>query len=146
MERKEFKIAINAPNEKVWDILWNDATYPLWTTPFCEGSRAESDWQKGSKIRFLGGTNEGIVSTIAEKIPNEFMSFSHIGMIKDGVEDYDSPLLKEWAGSLENYTLTPSGSQTELTVQMDIPEDHKAYFLETWPKALQQVKELAERE
>ena len=41
MERKEFKTAIDAPKEKVWDVLWNDETYRQWTTPFSEGSYAE---------------------------------------------------------------------------------------------------------
>jgi hypothetical protein len=26
MEKQQFKIAINAPREKVWKILWDDAT------------------------------------------------------------------------------------------------------------------------
>jgi uncharacterized protein YndB with AHSA1/START domain len=33
MEKQEFKISINAAPEKVWDILWNDSTYPVWTAP-----------------------------------------------------------------------------------------------------------------
>ncbi|SKB56451.1 hypothetical protein SAMN05660903_01467 [Salegentibacter salinarum] len=43
MERKEFISTINASREKVWEVLWSDDTYPKWTAPFSEGSRAESD-------------------------------------------------------------------------------------------------------
>jgi len=46
------EIDINATKEKVWDILWNDATYTQWTSIFCEGSHAVSDWKEGSKILF----------------------------------------------------------------------------------------------
>ena len=101
MERLQFRTSIVAPQEKVWKNLWNDHTYPLWTAPFCECSRAESDWQEGSKILFLGSNNEGLSSIIAKKVDNEFMSFSHKGFIKDGVEDFSSELTKEWAGGLE---------------------------------------------
>jgi len=99
MERHQFKITINAPRERVWDILWNDNTYPQWTAAFCEGSRAESDWQKGSKILFLDGNNNGMVSTIIENTPNEFMSFKHMGEVKNGAEDTQSEKVMQWAGA-----------------------------------------------
>lgn len=144
MEKQQFNIAIDAPRETVWDVLWNDKTYPEWTAPFSEGSRAETDWQKGSKVLFLNGNNEGMVSTIAENMPNEFMSIKHLGMVKDGVEDTESEEVKQWAGSLENYTLKTVNGQTELTIDMDIAEEYKDMFAEMWPKALNKVKELAE--
>ena len=50
MERKEFTIDINAPREKVWDVLWQDDSYRKWTSVFSEGSHAETDWKKGSKV------------------------------------------------------------------------------------------------
>lgn len=145
MEKQQFKITIDAPREKVWDVLWNDSSYPEWTSVFSEGSRAETDWKKGSKVLFLSGTGEGMVSRIEENIPNEFMSFKHLGTVKDGVEDIDSEKAKEWSGSLENYTLKTVNGKTELTVDMDITDEYKDYFLTTLPKALEKVKELAEK-
>ena len=144
MEKHVFKTSINAPREKVWDILWNDSTYGQWTSAFAEGSRAETDWKEGSKVLFLGDNGDGMVSTIVVKKPNEFMSFKHLGTIKNGIEDFDSPQTKEWAGSLENYTLKTVDGKTELIVDMDIAEEYKDYFLSAWPKALEKVKQLAE--
>lgn len=145
MVKHQFKTSIDASREKVWDILWKDETYRQWTTAFSEGSRAETDWKKGSKVLFLDGTGQGMASTIADNKPNEFMSIKHLGVVKDGVEDYDSPEVKAWAGALENYTLKTVNGKTELTVEMDITEEYEKMFAEMWPKALKKVKELAEK-
>ena len=146
METQKFKITIDAPPEKVWEILWNDASYRAWTSVFSEGSRAETDWKKGSKVLFLDGKNDGMVSVIAENIPNEFMSFIHLGSVKNGVEDLNSEKVSEWSGAKENYTLININGKTELTLEMDAPPDEfKDFFMTTFPKALDKVKELAEK-
>jgi uncharacterized protein YndB with AHSA1/START domain len=145
MERQTFDIFIDAPREKVWDILWSKATYPEWTAAFSAGSRAETTWQQGSKVLFMDANNEGMVATIVENRPNEFMSLKHLGTIKDGVEDLDTARTKEWAGAQENYTLKTVHGRTQLTVEMDITQEYKEYFKNTWPKALDKVKELAEQ-
>ena len=145
MEKHEFKTSIDAPREKVWNILWGDDSYSKWTSVFAEGSRAETDWKEGSKVLFLDGKGQGMVSTIAANKPNEYMSFKHMGTVKDGVEDLDSKQTKEWAGALENYTLKTVNGKTELIVDMDMTEEFKEYFINTFPKALEKVKELAER-
>ncbi|TKC05584.1 SRPBCC domain-containing protein [Pedobacter polaris] len=145
----EFNIEINAPREKVWDVLFGEETYPLWTSAFGEGSRVETDWQKGSKALFLGSGNSGMVSKIADNVPNEYMSIEHLGMIKNGIEDYDSEEVKSWAGAKENYTLTDLDGKTNLYIFMEMDESEKNkpmidMFADMWPKALAKVKELAE--
>jgi hypothetical protein len=52
---------------------------------------------------------------------------------------------KDWAGSTENYTLRTVNGKTELTVDMDVVDEFKEYFQNTWPKALDKLKELAEK-
>jgi len=145
----DFKIEIDAPREKVWDILFGEQTYPLWTTAFSEGSKVETDWQKGSKALFIDSSNRGMVSKIIENVPNEFMSIEHLGMYDNGVEDYESEEVKSWAGAKENYTLSDLGGETHLHVFMEMDESEKnkemiAMFADMWPKALAKVKELAE--
>lgn len=141
MEKQTFNIDINASPEKVWDILWTDATYRAWTAAFAEGSHAVTDWQKGSKVLFLDGKGSGMVSAIADNIPNKFMSFKHLGEVKDGEEKLGA----DWAGAMENYTLAANNGGTRLTVEMDINDDFKDYFMNTFPKALNKIKELAEQ-
>jgi uncharacterized protein YndB with AHSA1/START domain len=146
MKRFQFKATIDASPERVWEVLWGDETYPAWTAPFAEGSQVKTDWQKGSKVLFLDGKGQGMVSFIDEKIPNEFMSFRHMGMVSNGVEEMDTEKTKGWAGALENYTLRPANGGTDLTIDIDITEDHQEYFNNTWPKALEKLKEISEKE
>jgi uncharacterized protein YndB with AHSA1/START domain len=144
MEKLVFNVIIDAPREKVWTILWGKDTYPRWTAAFMEGSNVETDWKKGSKVLFTDGKGSGMVSSITENIPNEYMSFEHHGEIKDGVEDVTSDKVKEWAGAHENYTLKTVNGKTDLTIDMDINDEFKEMFVKIWPKALDKVKELSE--
>ncbi|SDF50911.1 SRPBCC domain-containing protein [Chitinophaga filiformis] len=144
MEKHEFKITINGPREKVWKVLWDDASYRKWTSVFAPGSCAKTDWKKGSEIQFLDEKNDGMISRVEENIPNEFMSIEHLGYVKNGVEDRESEEVKKWAGAHENYTLKSANGQTVLVVDMDIVDEYKDYFTNTWPKALEKVKELSE--
>lgn len=144
MEKIQFKTTINATPDKIWDALWSDEGYRDWTSYFSEGSHAVTDWKKGSKVLFMDGKNTGMVSTVVDHVPNEFMSFKHLGMVENGKENMDGEELKGWQGALENYTLKKSGQGAELTVDMDITEEHKAHFEDVFPKALDKVKSRAE--
>jgi len=150
MQKLNFKIDINAPKEKVWHTMLDDATYRLWTTPFSEGSYYKGDWSKGSKILFLGpnpetGKEGGMVSRIAENKHYEYISIEHLGIINDGVEDTTSDEVKIWAGALENYTFKEVNGKTTVLVNMDINDEYKEMFEGMWPKALKKLKELAEK-
>ncbi len=149
MQKLNFSIDINAPREKVWKVLWGDKSYREWTSAFMEGSYAVTDdWKEGSKVLFLAlddqGKAGGMVSRVDSKRPNEFMSFEHLGMVKDGVEDTTSDLVKAWQGAKENYTLKDKGNGTELVIDMDTSDTEKEYFEKVWPKALERVKNLSE--
>lgn len=143
MEKITFSQRIAATKEKVWSVLWDDATYRKWTSVFSESSHAETDWKEGSKVLFIDDERNGMVSIIETLRPNS-MSFRHIGELKNGIEDTESESVKVWAGSHENYNLHDVEGKTVLTVEMDISNDIKEYFLKTFPKALELVKLLAE--
>ncbi len=144
MKTLHFSITIHAPAAKVWDILWRDATYRQWTSAFAEGSHAVSDWEEGSKVLFLGPSGEGMFSMIDKKVPNVYMSFKHLGMVKDGKEQPEDEQSKAWSGAKETYTLSQAGDTTQLSVSVDIVESNEPYFSEAFPKALDHVKTLAE--
>jgi uncharacterized protein YndB with AHSA1/START domain len=144
MKTLQFSTTINAPREKVWEVLWGKDTYPQWTAPFGEGSRAETDWKEGSKVLFLSASGDGMASEIVMSNPPEFMAFRHLAEVKDGMELPVDEKVREWAGAMENYTLRQTGNATTLTVEMDMMESHADFFHEAFPKALEKVKELAE--
>ena len=144
MQRLHFTQTIRAPKEKVWDVLWNDNTYREWTSIFSEGSYAVSDWNEGDKISFLSPKGDGMYSSIQKKVPHELMSFRHLGAIKDGKEQPEDEETKKWSGAVEEYSLKERDGVTELTVEMDVTDDHIDYFHKTFPQALERVKSLSE--
>jgi uncharacterized protein YndB with AHSA1/START domain len=142
--RLHHTIDIDAPRDRVWAVLWDDKTYPDWTSAFSEGSRAVSDWKEGSQIRFLGPGDNGMLAIIEKKVPNERMTFRHIAEIKDGKEQ-PAPS-SSWADAREEYTLKDNGRGTTLTVDADAADEYKDSFDKAFPKALQRLKELAARQ
>ncbi len=156
MQKIHFSITINAPKEKVWHAMLDDATYREWTRVFNEGSHYRGDWSKGSKILFMGpdpktGEEGGMVSRIAENKPYEFLSIEHLGILAGGKEDTTSEEARKWTPAFENYTFKETegsggdGKKTEVLIDMDIKEEYKNMFDDTWPKALQKLKEIAEK-
>ena len=140
MTTMNFSIKINAPKEKVWDKLWSDESYRQWTEVFSPGSYAQTDWQEGSKVLFLTPKGEGMFSLIEKKVPFQEMTFKHLGEVKNGVEEE-----KDWGNARESYYLKESDGATEVTVQLDSTEDHQKYFSETFPKALDRLKQISEQ-
>ena len=145
MIKVNFSAAIHAPKQRVWYVLWEKSFYEQWTRLFAEGSTVKTDgWKEGSMVQFLGPNENGMVSMVVANKPNEYMSFRHLGIVKDGVEDTTSDEATGWAGAMENYTLKEENGITALTVEMETTEEYKDYFNNKWPKALAKVKELSE--
>lgn len=149
MEKLHFSIVIDAPKEKVWHTMLDDATYRQWTTAFNPGSYYQGSWEEGSEILFLGpnpdGSGEGgMYSRIAENRPYEFISIEHLGILKNGEKDTTSDEAKKWTPAFENYTFKETENGTEVSVDMDIEEEYKEMFDDMWPQALKALKELAE--
>ncbi len=151
MQNIHFSIHINAPKEKVWNTMLEDATYRKWTTAFSPGSHYVGGWDEGSEIKFFGNdekgnpSTEGMYSRIKENRKHEFISIEHLGMIKDGVVDTTSEAVKKWLPAFENYTFKEVDGGTELLIDIDITDEYKVMFENMWPRALQVLKELSER-
>lgn len=148
MKTLHYRIKINAPREKVWEAILGEETFRQWTAAFCPHSYFEGEWKKGARMRFIAndnGTLHGMISEIAELKPHEFVSIRHIGVLEDGVENTSSEAMKEWLPAFENYTFNQTPTGTEVIVDMDTAPSYVDFFNETWPKALQKLKEISEK-
>lgn len=145
MKKLKFSIQIDSTKENTWKALWDDKNYRNWTSVFSEGSHAVSNWKEGSRVLFLDGKGEGIFSEIEKLVPNTLMSFKHLGVVKEGKEQPATEETKSWAGAMENYMLSEEDGKTRLVVEMDITDDFADYFGQTFPKALEKIKEIAEK-
>lgn len=152
MIKLQFTININAPAAKIYDLMLgitNKTSYEQWTYMFNPTSTYEGSWDKGSKILFVGVDNKGekggMVSKIAENIPNQFVSIQHYGLVKGDIEITEGPEVEKWANGFENYTFVENNGITTLTVDLDTTEDFTTYMNETYPNALVKLKELCEK-
>lgn len=152
MEKLQFRVAIMAPVTKVYDLMLgisNKSTYEQWTALFNPTSTYEGSWVKGSKMLFVGvdekGEKGGMVSEIAEVIPNRFVSIRHYGLLKGNEEITEGPEVEQWADGLENYTFEESNGTTTVTVDLDTTADFVGYMNENYPKALEKLKEICEK-
>lgn len=157
MKKLQFKVSINAPVAKVYDFMLgknSKSTYEQWTSLFNPTSTYEGSWDKGNKILFVGidekGEKGGMVSRIAENIFNRFVSIQHYGLLKADKEITDGPEVEKWANGFENYTFEENNGpdsyrDTTLTVDLDTAEDFLDYMNQTYPKALDKLKELCEK-
>lgn len=141
MKKLSFSISISAPKEKVWEALWKDENYRNWTTIFHEGSRYVSDLVEGGEILFLGPENSGMYAKIEKLTLFEKMYFLHLGEYKNG-EKQGATYGED---AIERYDLEEKDNSTILTVTMNAPEEYIGYFTNTFPKALEKVKEIAEQ-
>jgi hypothetical protein len=153
MKKIHASIKINAPAEKVYKTMLGEDTYKEWTKAFSptpdSTSYVKGDWNKGSKILFVGtdpetGQEGGMVSRVAENKPNEFVSIEHLGIIQNGVEDTTSEEAKKWTPAFENYTLKEENGMTELQIDVDTADELAGEFEKAWPVALEKLKELSE--
>ena len=152
MKKLQFKVSINAPVAKIYDFMLginNKSTYEQWTALFNPTSSYEGSWDKGSKILFIGvdekGEKGGMVSRVAENIPNRFVSIQHYGLLSADKEITEGPEVEKWADGFENYTFEENNGTATVTVDLNITEDFLDYMNQIYPKALDKLKEICEK-
>lgn len=151
MEKLQFNISIHAPVSSVYNVMLgisSKSTYEQWTAMFNPTSTYEGNWEKGSKMLFIGvdekGEKGGIVSKIAENIPNQFVSIQHYGLVNAGKEITEGADVEKWANGFENYSFEENNEITTVKVEIDATEEFIEFMNETYPTALIKLKELCE--
>jgi hypothetical protein len=152
MRKLEFKQEIQASAQKVYDTmlgLTDKSTYDDWAKTFNPTSTFEGTWEKGSKILFVGqdenGKRGGMVSEVVENIPGKFVSIRHDGFLDGDQEISTGEMVEQWAGGHENYRFEEENGMTTVTVELDTVEDYVGFFEDKYPKALEKLKEIAEK-
>jgi len=129
--------------------LNNKSTYEQWTAMFNPNSTYEGNWEKGSKMLFVGidekGNKGGMVSEIADNVLNQYVSIRHYGLVQANVEITSGPEAEKWATGFENYTFQEKDGVTDLAIELiGLNEDLTGYMNDAWPKALAKLKEICE--
>lgn len=152
MKKLQFKVSINSPVSKVYDRMLgitNKSTYEQWTAVFNPTSTYEGNWEKGSKILFIGvdekGEKGGLVSRIVDNSLNRFVSIQHYGLVKAEQEITEGPDVEKWANGFENYSFEEINGITMLRVDIDTTEDFVNFMNDAYPKALEKLKEICEK-
>ena len=143
MKELQFSIEINAPRERVWATLWDDATFRDWAGIIDEGTYMKGIMKEGNEIEFISSVNGYGVTSLIEKLnPTEFVLFKHSADTKESGQQERE---KEWTGGTESYSLTEKNGVTTLIVKTDIPQEQEETFNIRFPKALERIKTLAEK-
>ena len=152
MKKLQFKTSIQAPVHEVYDLMLgmsDKSTYEQWTALFNPTSTYDGNWDKGSKIYFRGtdekGEKGGMVSEIVDNVPDRFVSIRHYGLLKGNTEITEGAKVEKWANGFENYTFEENKGTTTVTVDLDTAEDFVDYMDQTYPRALEKLKEICEK-
>lgn len=144
VKRLQWSIEIGATASRLYRLMTAPDTYGQWTSAFAEGCYFEGSWQQGQAIRFLSPGGDGMVAEMAENRPDEFISIRHLGLVTNGVEDTSSEAVRAWAPAYENYHFETTAQGTTLRVELDVADEWASFMNEAWPRALAQLKALAE--
>ncbi|ABS03900.1 SRPBCC family protein [Kineococcus radiotolerans] len=139
----EKEIDVDAPRERVWEVLTGEATYRRWSAEFAEGSYAETDWQQGSSVRFLGPDGTGLVGRVLVSRRPELLDIEYTGVVGGGRDDTESEQARLWSGTHEMYRLAEAGGGTLLAISAPMEEAYYDEMVGAWDRALAVVKELS---
>ncbi|KAA2219675.1 MULTISPECIES: SRPBCC domain-containing protein [Maribacter] len=152
MKKIKYEKKINSSSQNVYEAMLglNDkSTYEYWTSAFNPTSTFEGSWNKGSKIHFIGldenGKKGGMVSEIVENKPADFVSIRHYGILDGENEITTGEKVEKWAGGLENYKFKENNGITTVIVELDVVDEYLDYFDNTYPSALDKLKEISEK-
>lgn len=151
MTRLTFSTRIHAPAIKVYESmlgLKDKSTYRSWTSAFNSSSDFEGNWEKGSKILFVGldehGKKGGMVSEVTEHIPGKLVCVRHYGYLDGDKEVTEGEEVEKWAGGYEIYKFEENNGTTNLIVELDSIDEYLEYFRNTYPTALEKLKAICE--
>ncbi|MDR6804517.1 hypothetical protein J2Y45_001786 [Dyadobacter sp. BE34] len=137
-------ISINASAERIWRVITEAQYNVVWLAALGRRKIAQTDWQEGSKAVFVDDAQTGLITRIRVARPFEKIRMQNVGMITNGVEDYESDDAKESREFFEQYLLTPEDGSVRMRVEVTVEDDFCNEVSACWANALEVIKELAE--
>ena len=148
MKKLKFEIEINSKAENIYQTIIDPDNFSTWTAPFSTTSVFEGDWQVGSVMKFISldedGNQIGQVARVNKNIENKLIELEHFGWIKDGDVITEGEEVEEFKGAREVYSINTMDDSCVVSIETDVFIAHEDYFVETWPKSLNVLKDLAE--
>ncbi len=84
MKELQYSIEIDAPRERVWDTLWQDATFRDWASIIDPETYMVGDLKEGNEIQFISAANGyGVTSLVKKVIVGEFLLLNHSADTQD---------------------------------------------------------------
>jgi uncharacterized protein YndB with AHSA1/START domain len=147
MELKRIRktIDINAPKDKVWNVLLDGKYTQQWFSAFGEGIQAKTDWKEGGSVTFSDRDGNGMTGIVKSNKTAELLDIQYERFLKNGVEDKDSEEAMISAGGHEIYRLNGTDGRTTLQIESDMASQHFDSMSLAWDKALEKIKELSEK-
>jgi len=143
MKKMQFSTQIDTSKEKVWDTLWRDETFREWASIIDPETYMVGELKEGNEIQFISSHGGyGVTSLVETLVINEFLLLRHNA---DTQEEGKLEREKQWTGGSESYSLVENGSVTTVTISFDVPLELEEYFKISYPKALERIKTLAEK-
>ena len=144
MKEMQFSVDIGANKAVVWDTLWRDETFRQWASVIDPETYMVGKLKQGSEVQFISADGGyGVTSIVETLIDNEYLVLRHSA---DTQDEGGHAREKEWTGGVEVYSLTEKDDITTVSVTFDVPLKMEEYFMRNYPKALDKVKELAEKQ
>jgi len=146
MKTLKYEIVIDAPSKVVWEKMLGPESYQQWAKAFSPNSQYRGEWKQGSYINFIDPNMGGTRALLESVIPYQKISAKHVAMLDKGEnEDNESDFAKKWIGTTEDYTLSETEGKTHLAVVTKTDEAFEKMFTDSWPQALQLLKEICEK-
>lgn len=146
MANLEYSVEIDAPQEKVWEVLHHDDSYLEWVKAFSENPQISGKWQEGREITFYDPQCGGTVAVIEDFTPYKRIALRHIATLTtDMKRETTGEETEKWIGSKDIYILEGDSEKTVLTIEMHTHEQFAEIFSSCWPETLANIKRIAEK-
>lgn len=141
MKEMQVAIQIKATKQRVWEVLWQDASFRMWAGVIDPGTYMVGVLKEGATVQFISAEGYGVTSLVAELELYECVLLQH----RVDTQDYGTSVRdNQWSGGRERYTLTCKDGITTLKITVDIPKELEQVMISSYREALSYIKAMSE--